>query len=64
MAIKGSRDPRIDAYIDRSAAFARPILRRLRAVVHRGCPDVVETIKWGSPHFEHHGMLSVFGSPT
>ena len=22
-----------------------------------GCPDVVETIKWGSPHFEHHGML-------
>ena len=57
MAIKGSRDPRIDAYIDRSAAFARPILRRLRAVVHRGCPDVVETIKWGSPHFEHHGML-------
>src|SRR5262245_6818712 len=51
------KDPRIDAYIDRSADFAKPILRRLRAVVHRGCPDVVETIKWGSPHFDHHGML-------
>ncbi len=51
------RDPRIDAYIAKSADFARPILEKLRAVVHRGCPDVVETIKWGSPHFEHHGML-------
>ena len=51
------RDPRIDAYIAKSAPFARPILRHLRARVHRGCPDVVETIKWGSPHFEHEGML-------
>ncbi|HEY2796552.1 MAG TPA: YdeI/OmpD-associated family protein [Thermoanaerobaculia bacterium] len=51
------KDPRIDAYIAKSAAFARPILKKLRAVVHRGCPEAVETIKWGSPHFEHHGML-------
>ena len=52
-----NRDPRIDAYIAKSAPFARPILKHLRAKVHEGCPDVVETIKWGSPHFEHHGML-------
>jgi hypothetical protein len=52
-----TRDPRIDAYIARAAPFARPVLKRLRALVHRGCPDVVETIKWGSPHFEHEGML-------
>jgi uncharacterized protein YdeI (YjbR/CyaY-like superfamily) len=52
-----SRDPRIDAYIAKSAPFARPILKHLRAKVHQGCPDVVETIKWGSPHFEHRGML-------
>jgi uncharacterized protein YdeI (YjbR/CyaY-like superfamily) len=52
-----SRDPRIDAYIRKSAPFARPILEHLRRMVHEGCPDVVETIKWGSPHFEHHGML-------
>ena len=51
------KDPRIDTYIGRSAEFAKPILSRLRAAVHKGCPDVVETIKWGSPHFEHHGML-------
>jgi hypothetical protein len=51
------RDARIDAYIGKSADFARPILQKLRSLVHQGCPDVVETIKWGSPHFEHHGML-------
>jgi len=51
------KDPRIDAYIARSADFARPILAHLRALVHEGCPDVVETIKWGSPSFEHHGIL-------
>jgi hypothetical protein len=51
------RDPRIDAYIAKAPEFARPILTRLRALVHQGCPDVVETIKWSSPHFEHHGML-------
>jgi uncharacterized protein YdeI (YjbR/CyaY-like superfamily) len=52
-----TKDPRIDAYIAKSAPFARPILKHLRARVHEGCPDVVETIKWGSPHFEHKGML-------
>ena len=52
-----TKDARIDAYIAKSADFAKPILKHLRALVHRGCPDVVETIKWGSPHFEHKGML-------
>ena len=52
-----TKDARIDAYIAKSAKFAQPILKRLRKLVHAGCPDVVETIKWGSPHFEHKGML-------
>src|SRR5687767_11952795 len=54
----GTRDPRIDAYIARSAEFARPILTHLREVVHQACPDVEETIKWSSPHFMYHGMLA------
>ncbi|MEP6994301.1 MAG: YdeI/OmpD-associated family protein [Acidobacteriota bacterium] len=52
-----NRDPRIDAYIAKSAGFAKPILKHLRALMHEGCPEVVETIKWGMPHFEHRGML-------
>jgi uncharacterized protein YdeI (YjbR/CyaY-like superfamily) len=51
------KDPRIDAYIAKAAPFARPILKHLRKMVHTGCPDVQETIKWGLPHFEHHGIM-------
>jgi uncharacterized protein YdeI (YjbR/CyaY-like superfamily) len=52
-----ARDPRVDAYIARSAEFARPILVHLREVVHAACPRVTETIKWGFPHFMYEGML-------
>jgi uncharacterized protein YdeI (YjbR/CyaY-like superfamily) len=51
------RDPRIDAYIARSADFAKPILHRIRRLVHAACPEVVETIKWNSPFFLHRGIL-------
>ena len=52
-----SRDPRVDAYIKKSAPFARPILEQLREFVHGECPDVEETIKWGMPSFTYHGIL-------
>jgi uncharacterized protein YdeI (YjbR/CyaY-like superfamily) len=48
-------DPRIDAYIERQADFARPILTRLRARVHSVCPEVEETIKWSMPSFTYRG---------
>ena len=54
----GTRDPRVDAYIDKGPAFSRPILVHLREVVHAACPQVEEDIKWGVPHFMHHGMLA------
>ena len=50
-------DPRVTAYIDKSAAFARPILQHLRQIVHKVCPEATETIKWGFPHFEHNGII-------
>jgi uncharacterized protein YdeI (YjbR/CyaY-like superfamily) len=53
----GKRDPRVDAYIEKSAAFARPILTRLREVVHAACPEVRETMKWSMPHFDYEGPL-------
>ncbi len=52
-----TRDPRVDAYITKSADFAKPILLHIRDVVHATCPDVEETMKWSSPHFDYHGML-------
>lgn len=50
-------DPRVDAYIAKSADFAKPILRHVRELVHAACPDVEESIKWGMPSFGYHGIL-------
>jgi uncharacterized protein YdeI (YjbR/CyaY-like superfamily) len=50
-------DPRIDAYIAASPAFAHPILSYLREAVHAACPEVEETMKWSRPHFQYKGML-------
>src|ERR1043166_7526224 len=51
------KDKRIDEYIAKSADFAKPILKHLRELVHKGCPDVEETLKWSSPAFMYKGML-------
>lgn len=53
----GKKDARVDAYIAKAPAYAAPILRRLRKLVHQGCPAVVEEIKWGVPHFNYGGMF-------
>lgn len=50
-------DPRVDAYIDRSADFAKPILQHIRKLVHTACPDVTETMKWSFPHFDYKGQM-------
>jgi uncharacterized protein YdeI (YjbR/CyaY-like superfamily) len=51
------KDQRVDAYIAKSAEFAKPILERFRKVVRTACPDLEETIKWQCPAFAHHGLL-------
>jgi uncharacterized protein YdeI (YjbR/CyaY-like superfamily) len=58
----GRIDKRVDAYIANSQPFARPILEHVRALVHRACPDVVETIKWGMPSFEYKGPYFGFAA--
>lgn len=59
-----NHDPRVDAYIAKSADFARPILEQLRASVHATCPEVEETIKWGMPFFSYNAapmcMMAAF----
>lgn len=57
-----TRDPRVDAYIARAAGFAQPILTRLRREVHRACPEVMEEIKWGAPHFNYRGMFCMMAA--
>ncbi|HVV05741.1 MAG TPA: YdeI/OmpD-associated family protein [Puia sp.] len=50
-------DPRIDAYIQKSADFARPILEHIRKLVHKAYPNVEETVKWGMPFFMNNGAI-------
>lgn len=53
----GTKDKRIDAYIEKSPEYARPILSYLRNLVHEACPEVEEGIKWSMPCFMHQGMF-------
>jgi uncharacterized protein YdeI (YjbR/CyaY-like superfamily) len=53
----GKKDPRVDAYIEKSADFAKPILKHLRKVVHAAVPDVEETMKWSMPHFDYKSEM-------
>lgn len=50
-------DPRVDAYIEKQGAFAQPILRHLREMVHAACPEGEETLKWSMPSFIYRGKI-------
>ena len=50
-------DSRVDAYIEKSADFAKPILAYIREVVHEASPLITETIKWGFPFFDYKGPV-------
>ena len=52
-----AKDKRIDVYISKAQPFAKPILAKLRKLVHDACPEVTETIKWGMPAFEYMGPM-------
>lgn len=56
------KDPRVDAYIAEAPEYARPILKRVRKLIHQGCPTAAETIKWGCPFIDYHGLLCGFAA--
>jgi uncharacterized protein YdeI (YjbR/CyaY-like superfamily) len=53
----GKKDPRVDAYIGKSAPFAKSILKRVRTLAHQADPEIAETLKWGMPAFMHDGIV-------
>lgn len=55
----GDRSPKVDTYIAKAKPFAQPILEHLRELMHRGCPEVEESIKWGQPFFAYKGTILV-----
>ena len=55
--------PEVDAFIDRAADFAQPILKKLRLLFRHACPEIQETIKWSSPFFELKGIVGNMSDP-
>jgi uncharacterized protein YdeI (YjbR/CyaY-like superfamily) len=53
----GTRDPRVDAYIAKQRDFAKPILNQIRDTIQSASPNLKETIKWGAPAWEYHGLV-------
>jgi len=51
----------IDRYIASMAPFAQPICRKLRVLIHKAEPAIVEDWKWG-PNFNKDGMVCGFGA--
>ncbi len=50
-------NPKVDAYIEKSAPFAQPILHHMREMFHKACPEAVEEIKWSMPFFVYKGQM-------
>jgi hypothetical protein len=56
------KDPRIDAYIEKSADFAKPVMTHLRKLIHKASPKITENIKWSMPAFEYKGLVCGFAA--
>jgi hypothetical protein len=52
-----TKNPAVDAYIAKARPFAQPVLKKIRALVHKTVPGVTEEMKWSSPHFLYKGMF-------
>ncbi len=57
-----TKDKRIDAYIEKAQPFAQPILKHIRALVHKANPKIEETIKWGMPCYDYKGVMCSMAS--
>ena len=55
--IMAAKEKLIDAYIAKSADFAKPILNHIRKLVHKACPNVEEKMKWSMPFFDYKGEM-------
>ena len=47
----------MDAYIEEAMPFARPILKKIRSLMHKACPAMEEELKWGAPAFMYEGFV-------
>jgi len=53
----GKKDKSVDQYIAKSQDFAKPILKHIRELIHKGCPEIEEKMKWSFPTFNYKGSI-------
>lgn len=51
----------VDEYLETLDPETRTSLAELRAFIRAAFPRARETIRYGTPHFEHHGLLCALG---
>ena len=54
--------PEFDAYIAAAPDYARPVLKKLRTLMHKACPQIQEEMKWSQPMFVHQGIVAGMGA--
>jgi len=60
MAKSKSPNEHVDEYIDSAASFAKPICHKLRKIIFKAEPTMIEEWKWG-PNYQKNGMVCGFG---
>ncbi|MDB5181411.1 MAG: hypothetical protein JWP13_174 [Candidatus Saccharibacteria bacterium] len=49
---------KITAYITQQEPWKQQVLKKLRGAMHNADPEIHESIKWGTPAFEHKGLVT------
>lgn len=60
--IMGQKLASTDAYIANAPDYARPILKKVRAIFHKADSKIVEARKWGAPAFERDGLVAIMAA--
>lgn len=60
-SVEPTAKQQIDEYIESVPEWARPVCVKLRAILLKADPGIVEAWKWG-PHYEKDGMVCGFGA--
>jgi hypothetical protein len=56
----GSRNPEVDAWMERYDNPLKPLVERVREIVLGADDRIGETIKWSAPTFVYRGNLATF----
>lgn len=59
---KSRFNPIVDDYINHVEPFARPIVKKLRAIFLKADKRLIENVKWGVPSYEYKGIVGGFAS--